>query len=565
MKIRNLLLALFLVIGFTANSQTNGSFKSVRFYNVPDSAEFLSTTWANFIARYPDSGGIYYNEQSNKFRVYQNGAWGDLGGGSGSGSVKFASNGLSLDLDTAILGGNPLNRNTTVGSNGLYSLNLGGIGNPLSSFGSYVTVNPLRESFLIVDDDLTELGVLNTGNTHSINLASTTGVTITSNQGVTFVPQSTDPATSANGKFWYNSTLNQFRGRKNSVSYDIVTALNSYANGEITYWSGGSSLASAAGFTYNSGIVTVPRLVPTPSATTPGISFGTYAGDPSTPSNGDVWYNTVANFFRGRQNGSNITFGDMLLSGTQTVSGPKTFLTNNLLLRNPANTFSYTINGAAIVANRTLNLPLIGGTETLISSGSSMTTNYIPYGAGNNSVNVSSNFTYNGSIFQVTNGANNVQNTGTNIHVNNSGVGSTYGAQSMIVNNGTDITSAGGGATSDIYITANSAADIAFRANGGTEVMTITGAAGQYKIGVEDANVSGTAGPLGIATLVAGTVTVNNASVTTSSRIFLTVYTAGGTQGFLSVGTRTAGTSFVINSTSATDTSTVAYFIVTPQ
>ena len=38
-----------------------------------------------------------------------------------------------------------------------------------------------------------------------------------------------------------------------------------------------------------------------------------------------------------------------------------------LIVRNPANTFSYTITGAAIAAARTLNLPLITGTDTLAS------------------------------------------------------------------------------------------------------------------------------------------------------------------------------------------------------
>lgn len=66
----------------------------------------------------------------------------------------------------------------------------------------------------------------------------------------------------------------------------------------------------------------------------------------------------------------------------------------------------------------------------------------------------------------------------------------------------------------------------------------------------------------GIATLASGTVTVNTTSVTANSQVMLTRQTAGGTVGELTVGTITAGTSFVINSASATDTSTVAWFII---
>lgn len=71
----------------------------------------------------------------------------------------------------------------------------------------------------------------------------------------------------------------------------------------------------------------------------------------------------------------------------------------------------------------------------------------------------------------------------------------------------------------------------------------------------------GTNAKQGTATLTAGTVTVSNASVTATSRIFLTTQTPGGTVGSPYVSARTAGTSFTITSTSATDTSTVAYEI----
>jgi hypothetical protein len=68
----------------------------------------------------------------------------------------------------------------------------------------------------------------------------------------------------------------------------------------------------------------------------------------------------------------------------------------------------------------------------------------------------------------------------------------------------------------------------------------------------------------GTAVLVAGTVTVADTAVTASSRIFLTGQADGGTPGFLRVSARIAGKSFTITSSSATDTSTVAYEIFEP-
>ena len=68
----------------------------------------------------------------------------------------------------------------------------------------------------------------------------------------------------------------------------------------------------------------------------------------------------------------------------------------------------------------------------------------------------------------------------------------------------------------------------------------------------------------GTATLVAGTVTVANTSVTANSRIFLTGQVLGGTAGALNVTSRVAGTSFTVTSTNAADTSTFAYEIIEP-
>ena len=65
----------------------------------------------------------------------------------------------------------------------------------------------------------------------------------------------------------------------------------------------------------------------------------------------------------------------------------------------------------------------------------------------------------------------------------------------------------------------------------------------------------------GTAVLVAGTVTVANATVTANSLVLMSVQTPGGTQGNLSVAV-TAGTGFVITSDNALDTSTVGYIIV---
>ena len=76
--------------------------------------------------------------------------------------------------------------------------------------------------------------------------------------------------------------------------------------------------------------------------------------------------------------------------------------------------------------------------------------------------------------------------------------------------------------------------------------------------------VRSSGGGSGKATLVAGTVTVNNTNVTADTIIILTPQNSSGTVGHARVTSVTAGTSFTITSTSATDTSTIGYLLIEP-
>ena len=73
----------------------------------------------------------------------------------------------------------------------------------------------------------------------------------------------------------------------------------------------------------------------------------------------------------------------------------------------------------------------------------------------------------------------------------------------------------------------------------------------------------GTNAKQGTAALTAGTVTVANTSVTSSSRIFITAQD-NSTVGSIRVSARVAGTSFTITSTANTDTGVIAYQIFEP-
>ena len=69
---------------------------------------------------------------------------------------------------------------------------------------------------------------------------------------------------------------------------------------------------------------------------------------------------------------------------------------------------------------------------------------------------------------------------------------------------------------------------------------------------------------MGTAVLIAGAATVSTTAVGANSRIFLTGNDDGGTPGWVRVSARVAGTSFTITSSSALDTSTIAWVIIDP-
>lgn len=96
-----------------------------------------------------------------------------------------------------------------------------------------------------------------------------------------------------------------------------------------------------------------------------------------------------------------------------------------------------------------------------------------------------------------------------------------------------------------------------------TDKLEVTGNIALLTAGNKLKITTGSNASIGVSgAMTAGSITISTTAVTANSLIFLTHATLGGTQGILSVGTITAGTSFVINSSSATDTGTVNWWII---
>jgi hypothetical protein len=126
-------------------------------------------------------------------------------------------------------------------------------------------------------------------------------------------------------------------------------------NGDVNVDSSGTSVIQASSVENSmlAGSITAAKLVGTDIDTVGTITTGTWQGT------------AVASAF--------LDSDTMHLSVAQTVSGAKTFEDNALLIQNPAATFEYLIQGGAIAADRTLNLPVITGTDTLMVLGLAQT------------------------------------------------------------------------------------------------------------------------------------------------------------------------------------------------
>lgn len=109
-----------------------------------------------------------------------------------------------------------------------------------------------------------------------------------------------------------------------------------------------------------------------------------------------------------------------------------------------------------------------------------------------------------------------------------------------------------------------SGADVSFSVNSTLQASFKATGLDLPTIGAGLRVAEGTNGRQGVATLAAGTVTVSNTSITSTTRIMLTEQDTGTCTGFVKVSARTAGTSFVITSSVATDTCTVAYELFEP-
>jgi microcystin-dependent protein len=171
------------------------------------------------------------------------------------------------------------------------------------------------------------------------------------NAGINLGSQAGDPSSLANGDMWYDSTSHLYRVRINSASATLATIATSQTFTNKTLSTG---VAVSQPLTWGSGV----RQTFSPDSITPGVNLGSFAGDPSTPSNGDMWYNSTTNKFRCYQGGA---AADCISAGGAAPGSNKQVIYNNSGTSAGATGFEYQSGSSpnvSISAQSTSHTPL---------------------------------------------------------------------------------------------------------------------------------------------------------------------------------------------------------------
>ena len=213
-----------------------------------------------------------------------------------------------------------------------------------------------------------------------------------------------------------------------------------------------------------------------PDATNAGINVGSVAGDPSTPANGDLWYDSTANELTARINGANVALGSGggggITIGTTTItSGTNT----RVLYNNSGVVGEYVITGTGNVmmsGSPTTTGRLTGAdanfatavtTGTGSTAGFEITANSLTTGNGHE---ISSSSVSSGNVVSIAaTGTAAASNTKTALSVSTSGANATstqttYGARISNTSTGTTSTNVALQLTASGAATANQALNV---------------------------------------------------------------------------------------------------------
>lgn len=349
------MIVFFVLFSISTYAQTNVTGKSFRSYNA-DSLT-VRTEVSGLQLMYGDVGALYYNKQSSKWRIFSDSTWSDLGtGGGGSGGAFWPLAGTGTLTSNVTIDGGP---NQILLQNDYGSFTMDGLQTAINAAGDF-NLNSVGNGIIDFDGAGDFLG-------REVGIQSTTGDIFISSSG---------------------STSDYIRVGPTGVGSPGI----------------GFAPAGVLGVSFTSTNNTFLKPIITTSTTTlPAIRIGSFAGNPSSLSNGDIWYNSSTGKFRARQAGVSV---DMIGGGgiTNTAAANEMAKSDGTNLV-PSGVFSTTAGDLTFGS-----AGLAGANRNLNATGSAADVGYIitPKGAGNiflqpttGSVNISSTGLTGTTIFSI--------------------------------------------------------------------------------------------------------------------------------------------------------------------
>ena len=290
----------------------------------------------------PSNGDIWYDSTNNLLRARINGANVSLGSG-GSGIGDPGANGIvvrtALNTTTARTLTGTTNRITITNGDGVS-------GNPTFDVGSLVVLTNQANTW--------STGAQDFGSATSLKVPTSAGVNPTANGLIAYDSTANTWKVGVNGStktiLFTDGTLpiaTGISGLGTGIATFLATPSSANLITAITDETGSGSLVFGTSPTITtptiSGAISFPdntRQTFNPGATNAGLNVGSDASDPSSPSNGDLWYNSTSNELKARINGANVALGagggggggitwSEVTGTTQALSADNGYIANN--------------------------------------------------------------------------------------------------------------------------------------------------------------------------------------------------------------------------------------------
>lgn len=254
---------------------------------------------------------------------------------SGMTTIKMAGGSVNAYVDqnfvsSAVVdsGANFIGNNVVIGNSISGGSGVTGTGKTVLSLGPSITNLLAWNRIGFIDSGATaETNHYISASAGSLFINTIGSLKVNSGNGI-FQIQNT-PINDGNATFRFFDTANSKTADINSLNGFINVRPASGAGWKIQNNTGGTTWLTV---NEADGVITFPdgvRQTFNPNATTPGLNVGSQAGDPSTPSNGDLWYDSTGNLLRARINGATVSLGTG--SGLGDFSGPSSSTNNNLV------------------------------------------------------------------------------------------------------------------------------------------------------------------------------------------------------------------------------------------